>query len=311
MSESFEEQTKSVLQAVRVGDFDHANLLLGQGALKTPKDATYLQILRARTLEAEIHDHFGRDQEAKRSLRAVGPQAENSLKSKAKAKIRLKSNEEDWKTTRQELYCLLQQSVSSYRNKDLGHAEELLDLCHSLAGRMDPQPQGLLGSLHYARGRLACQHRLFVRATEHFRLSFRSWNDRLSQKTGQLTASQHSFEQLAINYSMGKALALGVGYSLLEQGLVKEALILLAAGQVLVRSTPDKIHLNYISLLIAIAMRREAGELTEKRDLLDRAWEAMEEAEKFFRQTPKQGIVFRILFEKATLEMYRKNLSNS
>ncbi|HYC63034.1 MAG TPA: hypothetical protein VEK79_26070 [Thermoanaerobaculia bacterium] len=208
------------------------------------------------------------------------------------------SGEDDlgWKLLRQELFCAWQFAVLEYRHGRLGESRRIMDAALQIADSMDPGSGGLLTQLYYAQAKLRLRERAFLEASVMFRKSLVAASVRFSNAGG-----GRDLERQAAQYSVAKALCLGLAQSLLDQGRLHEAHTVVVAGRMLLDLTPDLVHRSYAQQLLGAIERASARD----RDafLLAAARKNLEQCVGFFSQH-KPAAAFRARYELGLIDLH-------
>lgn len=310
----------TALALVRTGDHDAAEPRLlaaarhlqshgPSGELIPPERATEAEqlklLLRMRTIAllAEIADRAGNEELAEAALRPVARVTEHleELRGDAMALVFPSDKDLRWKLLRQEIFCAWCVVVRAYRRGDTPLAIRTADAAIAVAEQMTPQSDGLLAQLYYARAKLRLRERDFLEATVEFRKSLDRASRRLSE------AGDNAVERQAAQYSVGKALGLGLAQALLDQGRMEEAHTVAVAGVMLLDLTPDLVHRHYARQLLGSIQRSSARDGDCDQDLLIRAEKDLASCEDFFA-AKKPSAVFRSRYERALIALHRGQL---
>jgi tetratricopeptide (TPR) repeat protein len=159
-----------------------------------------------------------------------------------------------------------------YRRDDYASAQALLERCEALIALPDAPP--LLGTrarLSHALGQVFRQQHQYDKARDAFRTAMVQARLRFAANTRDAEqrqiddppfgASPDRFEdhRLLCHWTVGKCLALGLGWIDYTTGQLSSASGLLSAGYALLRATGDVVHRAYATLLIGAVERARAG----------------------------------------------------
>lgn len=304
------------LANVRVGDHARAWDILERWEHKIPTDyggvlppsPEAVLCLRVATLVAEIAERRGDKAHGARVLLPLDRIIED-VKSTERSKLigSLTDGSLEWRYFQQKLYYVWQRSVLAYRKGDLDESTRLLNLALRVAQQLDSRPESLLANLYYGAGKLALRELNYTRATAMFRHSV------VSASRGLAAARSREIKDLALaeraaQYSIAKAIALGMGHCLHEQGRVEEAHTLIVAGQLLLGLGRDRVLADHAALLLASVERGAAGE--RNKEYLEAAANRLKScAGVFENQLADTGYQWR--YERALLEMQRGNLDTA
>lgn len=253
---------------------------------------------RAATLLAEIADYKGDTEAAAREL-APFNRVPTHLRSQRAQPARMfeypSKKDLGWKLLRQELFVGWQLSVAEYRVGRVAESKKLLSASLHIAEAMQPRADGLLTQLYYGEAKLRMKVRDFLGATEMFRKSLVNASARF-EKAG----DEHPSEKEAAQYSIGKALGLGLAQCFLEQGRLEEARTVVVAGRLLLEQTPDLIHRYYARHLLGSIERSSARDSDLK--LFESARGHLEACVAFFGRE-KPAVAFRSRYELGQISL--------
>lgn len=311
---TFAESVAGALALIRVGDHTAARKLLEPWRVKIPAhyesivNPSHDDVLRLRvaTLLAEIGDHSGDDKLSAGVLLPLQRIIDELQEVNAKSLAQFSCDDVAARFFRQKLYYSWQLSVLRYRNTQIEESTRLLQMTLQLARALKPRPESLLAHLYYGSGKLALRDLAYNKATVMFRQSI------LSASSALALAHQYKGESVAIDeraaqYSIAKAIALGMGHCLREKGRVEEAHTVVVAGQLLLSLGSDRELANRAAVLLASVERGAAGE--EHRDYLEMALNHLDECAAFKERSADAGYQWR--YEHALVQMQRKNLNKA
>jgi tetratricopeptide (TPR) repeat protein len=268
-------KVKRALEHIRIGQYGDAKRTLKsleQMSRPSSRDrpaAEQVVLLRLATVQAEIADHDGHYDKAQAAL-SFHTWVRDELLDTPIAELRVTFDhrtDQEWKLLRQKLYYLWQLSVAAYRSGDYRESERLLTTATRAAESLQPTAHGLLTTLYYGSGKIALHGSAFGRAATMYRKSLVNAAELLTahrryavRRDGRKkTKSAIAHEIRATEYSIGKALALGLGQCLREQGRLEEAHTVVVAGRLLLDLGHDKDLAFHARLLLGSIERGSAG----------------------------------------------------
>jgi tetratricopeptide (TPR) repeat protein len=263
-----------------------------------------LMLLRASTLAAELADYHGDHAAAATALLPYKRIIEQLKSQRAQPARTFDYGEKNprWRLLRQELLCAWQLGVSALRLGDAQEARRIIRNALHVAELMQPQSEGLLTQLYYADAHLRLGERDFLGATVMFRRSLVSASARFAKAGANVT------ERLAAQYSIAKALALGLPQSLVHQGRVEEARTVAVAGYLLLELTPDDVHRHHARQLLGAIERAAAAEGDVK--LLESARTHLRICADFFEQH-RPLTAFRARYELGLIDFHLKRFEDA
>lgn len=300
-------------------------------------------LLRLVALQAEVADHGG-DYAKAESLLGWYPWVEDELhalddelqRSSASPTRKLTFAfrvDPEWKLMRQKIYYLWQVSVSKYRFSKFHESNAAMATAVRLADELTPRAEGLRTQLFYGAGKLALHDSNYLLATINYRKSLVNAADLVaaqrryatgqlppSQKTARASRKEHTvddadkrdalvgYETAASQYAMGKALALGLGQCLREQGRLEEAQMAVVAGQMLLDAGHDRTLAQHARLLLGSIERGAAG--NKDQPLLESARHHLEECARFF-EGHRGDVWFRSQYERTLVLMQQGDLKQA
>lgn len=231
--------------------------------------------LRAQYLVAEVLDYFGFYAEADEHLRDVGP-AQRAI-------VRRKQfhRDADPSISKWRIWVSMAYATSLYRKASYSRALAVLGDCAGALKALDPSTTALFGTrarLAHLRGQALRQRHDYSAAERQFEAAVVFARRRFDLKTpsaelspqhpsGELSlANPKDFERerLLAHWTIGKCLALGLGWIAYTTGRLSPAAMLLSAGYGLLRGTGDGVHRAYAKLLLGAVARAEAGDEEER-----------------------------------------------
>ena len=276
-------ELNDALECVRTGDHDRARDHLLKADVHIPPSLVEdwpmtlaeLERLRYVTLMSEIMEHDGTYKSAALLLARFKDAIAVAVAEKKNARaedLDFGTRTLEWQILRQELYFTWQVSVSRYRDGDFRESERILDEAQRIAEKLNPKAEGLLTQLYYGAAKLAFHGTHFGHAIDMYRASLTSAAERVDESRQEKKPIES--DRAAARYSIGKALALGLGQCLREQGRLAEAHTVVIAGKLLLDLTSDRALQNHARLLLGSIERGSAGEtnpplLNSARDHLD------------------------------------------
>jgi hypothetical protein len=259
--------------------------------------------LAAATIRAEIADHDGQYKRAASLLEDfvwVTGDLESDLH-RSKAAFQFPEKGAAWRRLRQRLFYQWQRSVSAYRAGEFPASRSLMRIARTIAEKLEPRPEGLLTQLYYGAGKLAFQQGKFSEATRLYRDSIvNAAAGPATARAEAATAEELQNEEAAARYSIAKALALGMGQCLREQGRLEEAYPVVVAGRLLLDASGDRALIFHAQQTLASIERGTAGEREQR--LLKSARKRLEECIEYFSD-PQRDEWFRSRYELALVYM--------
>lgn len=262
MLKTTQDPFRDAVRFLRIGNHSRAEEEVRK-VLKTRRLSTELEIQVA-AIRAEIADHDGNYKAAAGYLEDfewVTTNLEDQLR-KPKAEFIFPGGKNaSWRNLRRRLFLQWQRSVAAYRDSRYAESRSLLRTALKIAKQLDPRPEGLLTQLYYGEGKVLFQRGDFAGATRAYRESI------VNAAAGPATAISQKVskeelrdEEAAARYSIAKALALGLGQCLREQGRLEEAYPLVVAGRLLLQSSGDESLMFHAQQTLASIERGTAGE---------------------------------------------------
>ncbi len=282
-------ELEEALTSVRIGNHERAKAHLKASGIEIPRGYVDerpttmedVERLRAVTLAAEIAEHDGAYDRAKAYLAPFQEAITPTLEEEARAQtpdVVFSSRNLRWQIVRQELYYLWQLSVASYRAGEYQESRRQLQIALRLAEKLRPDAEGLLTQLYYGAAKLAFHESDFSRSIEMYRASLSKAAERISER--QHRSQVRPVDRSAARYNIGKALALGLGQCMREQGRLAEARTVVIAGRLLLDLTPDTVLRHHARMLLGSIERGSAGE--DNVELLTSARENLNACVAFF-----------------------------
>ena len=302
------------LALIRVGDHTEARKILEPLRAKIPAqyanpvnpsedDVLHLRIA---TLFAEIGDHSGDETLSARVLLPLRRIIDELREVKVKSLTPFSGDGVAARFFRQKLYYAWQLSVLEYRRTNNEESAQLLQMTLQLARGLKPRPESLLAHLYFGSGKLALRDLAYNKATLMFRQSILSASSALALAR-HYKGDAVAIDERAAQYSIAKAIALGMGHCLREEGRVEEAHTVVVAGQLLLGLGSDRELANRAAVLLASVERGAAGE--HDRDYLDMALTHLDACAAFKERAADAGYQWR--YEHALVQMQRKDLSTA
>ncbi|HYR28411.1 MAG TPA: tetratricopeptide repeat protein [Thermoanaerobaculia bacterium] len=282
---------RDALRSVRVGDYVHAAKLLEPFESHVPRSAEELRdldtthqtlLLRLITLLADISDHDGQYERAALLLLPHRWIVSHVEQTGTGAVSHEDMGRDERKLLRQRLYFIWMLSVLRYRQNRFAESAELLALARDVAERMVPRANGILTQVYYGSAKIALHGSDFPRATVMYRKSLVSASLLSSQRRRKSGDNVVSHETAAAQYSIGKALALGLGQCLRAQGRLEEAHMSVVAGKLLLDLGEDT-DLSYHAWLLLGSIERGTAGRSDKA-LLESARKHLEECAVHFER---------------------------
>ncbi|HEY0371795.1 MAG TPA: hypothetical protein VGD79_07320 [Thermoanaerobaculia bacterium] len=311
---TFAAAVAEALALIRVGDHTAARKILEplragiptiyENTL-TPSQEDVLR-LRVATLLAEIGDHYGDDELSAGVLLPLRRIIDELWEVNVKSLTQFSGDDVAARFFRQKLYYAWQLSVLEYRRTKIEESAQLLQMTLQLAKRLQPRPESLLAHLYFGSGKLALRDLAYNKATLMFRQSILSASSALALAR-QYKGDAVAIDERAAQYSIAKAIALGMGHCLREKGRVEEAHTVVVAGQLLLGLGSDRELANRAAVLLASVERGAAGE--QDRDYLEMALKHLDECSAFKERPADAGYQWR--YEHALVQMQRKNLNKA
>jgi exonuclease VII small subunit len=310
---------RDALRRVRVGDYANASSLLAPLEALVPRDANDLQrlaseeqalMLRLITLLSEIADHNGEyDRAGVLLLPHRWIEAEvKRITNGAETLFFGDDQRDERKLLRQQLYYIWQSSVYRYRKNRYVESAKLITFARDVAERMDPEANGLLTQVYYGSAKIALHESDFQGATRMYRKSLVSASLLRSRRNNKAADDDAGHESEVAQYSIGKALALGLGQCLREQGRLEEAHMAVVAGKLLLDLGRDTDLSHHAWLLLGSIERGTAG----RRDhvLLESAHKHLDKCAKHFAKH-KGDVWFRSRYELALVKLQQRDLDGA
>lgn len=224
--------------------------------------------LKALYVCAEVYDYFGRYGEAEKLLQAAGPEHLRNLGSRVPPV--------DLSVAKWRIWVVMAYATSLYRAEQYPATLAALDACGHALKALDPDCLRFFGTrarLAHSFGQVYRQLHRYQEARRCFEAAVVLARQRLVAKTpyaelpspegGGLNATNaEHFRQdsLLAQWTIGKCLALGLGWIAYTTGLLSPAAMLLSAGYTLLRGTGDRIHRAYAKLLLGAVDRARVGD---------------------------------------------------
>jgi hypothetical protein len=226
--------------------------------------------LRGLYVAAEVFDYFGDYPRAAELLSAAGRVGVEAFPT---------SPREAWKADderlKREIWVAIAQATVLYRLERYSDARVIFDRCNDLLGA--PSAPLLLGTrarLSHSQGQVWRQlhkyaeaRKAFGDATHYARLRFKHKTDFAEQQAlddppfgRNPPPLVFDDQRLLCHWTIGKCLALGLGWIDYTVGQLSSASVLLSAGYALLRATGDVVHRAYATLLIGAVARARAGD---------------------------------------------------
>lgn len=265
-------EMEAVHRNVRRGDFNRALLdTVRNSGARWEALPSLEQKLKARYVEVEVLDYFGHYRESELRLGSLGEEQLQHLRDVVNSGWPLDNVGRT--VIKRRVWVALAYATVLYRKGEFDRVIDVLEMCvRAVAASGAPQLLGTRARLAYSRGQVFRQTQRDAEASGQFELAADLARRRFADKTPeveQTTTSIGSFDQmvtanfedrrLLAHATVGKSLALGIGWIEFNQGRLASASFLLNAGYVLLRSTGDVVHRAYAMLLIGAVQRARAG----------------------------------------------------
>ena len=325
------EELKEILQLLRTGGLDEVgNRLIALGAPRPapgakwdtsigrrfmrpgiPPNETH-DYVRFATIAADAYDQFGLQEVSRQILDNNGLRADVDRDLELARSLKAKElSEADWRLFRQKLYFWLQVSRSAYRDGKLALARQCVERCQNLADTiLIPKSAALSADISYRLALIARQQFELDRAIELFGQCMTATFDVL--KTDQRVAGARQERLRAARYLVAKCSALGLGYCLIEKGMLREARNAISVGEILLWETKDWRNLQYCELLFSRLLRHEAGRDPKNAKLLDQANSILQGLVDTSGDTVrKPRFTRRVHYELGFVELYSSRFQNA
>jgi tetratricopeptide (TPR) repeat protein len=243
--------------------------------------------LKGASVSFEVAEYFGHYDEATRYLEQEGPRAVECLRDLVDgARI---SEEEIRILHKRRIWVAMAYAGGLYRHEDYTKALEVLKGCTDAVRVLDPAGEDLFGTrarLAYSVGQVYRQLHRHEDARRRFEDAVFFANRRFTVKTAyadlpgcaaRSVDGRRDFVQdrMLAHWTIGKSMALGLGWIAYTTGALSSANMLISAGYALLRPTRDGVHRAYATLLLGAVRRARAGDDVEQ---LQRAITLMEDA---------------------------------
>ena len=259
--------------------------------------------LKAATIRSEIADHDGYYDTASKLLapfKAVSDDLE-ALRRESKDRFSFTKKDIEWWRIRQKLFYQWQSSVALYRAANFAESRRYLRIALDLAKKLTPRPEGLLTQLFFGNGKIEFQMGNHEEAARSYRESIvNAAAGPVTANDERASANEIAIEEAASIYSTGKAMALGIGQCLREQGRFEEAYPMVLAGLLLLERSGDLTLIRHAQQTLASIERGTAGEREER--LLRSASMRLERCVEFFKE-PRRDEFFRSRYELGLVYM--------
>jgi hypothetical protein len=302
-----EESLELAHSSVRRGDFETGLLGLVRDQRRSWSGLGSEPLrLKAAYIVAEVLDHFGEYTEVKDLLTVEGPSQVEALGKLNAPPL----DERDITLFKRRIWVALAWATVQYRSEHYKEASDILGVCEAAVNIMDPEKSGMFGTrarVAYSRGQVARQLRQHSVARQSYEAAIIFANRRFVAKTKYAELPDHPFESLTqrqrdaferdrllAQWTIGKCLALGLGWIAFITGHLSTAATLMSAGYALLRGTKDGVHRAYVTLLLGAVERAKAG-ADENR--LQSSKEILEDAAKGLATHPTYK--FRAAYELA------------
>jgi hypothetical protein len=276
-----------VHRRIRRGDFDESLLATVRQQAATWQAAPSIATqLKGTYVVAEVLDYFGQYAEEWHQLERVGPEQQDFVR-KIAARQPL---EEDLSLSKRRIWVTIAFAMALYRKEEYRDALSALVACRAATDALDPGREMLFGT----RARIAHSHGQIRRQLHDYASARREFEDAIvfarrrfvgktafaelphpSEPAGVFGSAAFEDDRLLAHWTVGKCLALGLGWIAYTTGQLSAAAMLLSAGYTLLRGTGDGLHRAYAKLLLGAVERAAAGDDPQR---LAKAIETMEDA---------------------------------
>lgn len=228
--------------------------------------------LKGAYVEAEVFDHLGHYDEAGETLKTFGKQQHDELVRRIRAET---TRDEDPAVAKRRIWLVRAYASMLYRMEDYPQALRVLQNCRTAIEVLASAEYPLYGTrarLAYSLGQVFRQLCDYAAARSEFEAAVVFARQRFVAKTPNVELPDYPVSQLKdderaafdqdrlLAYStIGKSLALGLGWIAYTTGQLSAASMLLSAGYSLLRETGDSLHRAYAMLLIGAVERALAG----------------------------------------------------
>lgn len=263
-----------VHQRLRCGNFQHDLLSAVRANLRHWQELPNLaDRLKGVHAAAEVFDYLGHYDEAKNALAAEGPGQLEEATAVAE------SAPDDAYVFMRRIWVVLAYATTLYRDEHYDKALDQIEGCQKLIDQFREQAgeaDAFLGTrsrLAYARGQIQRQLRNYDQARPDFEQAivfarrrfvattpFAEQSVILPPPLNQKQQEQFEAERALAQWTIGKCLALGLGWMDYTTGRLASSIVLLSAGYALLRGTGDVVHRAFATLLIGAAERARAGD---------------------------------------------------
>jgi hypothetical protein len=267
----------SLIDLVRSAQFNHPDLASLQtfveqrGATLATRPASertraeQIEYLKCLCVASEVHDYFGRYDDAGSTIATEFPRALAFMRDRRS----LRGDEK--KLFKQVVWLVVHQAHVEYRKSRHDAARQLLGECEEALNRQlviedeEASPGGqpaydIRCRVAYSQARVERQLQNLEEARGLYAAAIEFQYRRMeSVLRSNKTQAEKDHEQRCSNYMIAKALGLGLGWISLKSGQLKRAHATIAAARALIHSTGDVILKGYADLLFAQALRARAG----------------------------------------------------
>jgi tetratricopeptide (TPR) repeat protein len=260
-------------------------------------------LLRAHTLAAELADYAADDEGATTALtplERIRAHLKELRDGDTESLTFVTDDDIRWRALRQQLFAAWQLAVRDYRKNQLSESRDVLNDAIAIAEEMYPQSDGLLTQLYYGKAKLCLRARDFAGATTHFRKSLASASLRFAN------ATMGGAEREAAQYSVAKALTLGLAQCFLDQGRMDEAETVAVSGHMLLELTPDVVHRTFARQILGAIQRSSSHDGDTER--LSQARKNLTSCRDFFLDRKAATAAFRSRYELALIDLHERNL---
>lgn len=258
------------------------------------------QYLRVKCVVAEIYDHFGQYERAKRAIEDDGLRARAILSSSRPGSESLDRTVWKWR-----IWVLLNYAQTAFRNGSYSDCRDLLQDCQRAIDHLDgnvPATFGTRARLQYILGQAHRQLNDLDQAKNAFRLAIEYADNHLRTKLSQHESLERRRREIGLaDWTVAKCLAFGLGWISYKRGQLSTAEPLIAAGRTLFRSTGDRILQAYAELLSCAISRARGG---RDRRRLTEVIPVLEDVREVFGQFRHNVFRSRAAYELALAYMY-------
>jgi tetratricopeptide (TPR) repeat protein len=214
-----------------------------------------LTLLRFRCIEAEVADYFGKYQQAEAAIAEHGREAESTLAALPKPGAAAGAlRDRDRQFVKQSVWTVIHWSYTFYRKHNYKRSEELLNLCRMAIGRIATD-----GDLCYAaQARVAYALGLIHRQQHEYGPAKSEFTACIAFANRALEANRERNGILA-EYTVAKALALGLGWICYTEAAMQLAEPLLLSARTLLSGIEDRIISKYVDVVHACIQRAKHG----------------------------------------------------